>query len=205
MGGKCSVRFLHRSSRGAGPAGSRKPDAGVPGLRGIRRSGPGPRRSPTARPRRLSCPASSTGRNGARTPRGDFAALPEALAAPPDRARAALCTAGSFEAVALDADSLALRRDTRAGRRCGWSPVSREPARPRSRSPSAQSRPLGVVLTTEDAIFAPDAAPPRVDLGGDAPTVEFQGPATVLLRAFHGDSVRCDDRARAGAGNAGSQ
>ena len=33
---------------------------------------------------------------GARSPRGDFAALPEALAAPPDRARAALCTAGKL-------------------------------------------------------------------------------------------------------------
>lgn len=39
-----------------------------------------------------------------------------------------------------------------------------------------------VVLTTEDAPFAPDAQPPRIDLGGRAPLVQFPRPAAVILR-----------------------
>jgi maltooligosyltrehalose trehalohydrolase len=39
-----------------------------------------------------------------------------------------------------------------------------------------------VVLTTEDAPLAPDARPPRIDLDGRAPVVQFARPAAVILR-----------------------
>jgi hypothetical protein len=39
-----------------------------------------------------------------------------------------------------------------------------------------------VVLTTEDALFAPNGQPPRIDLGGQAPIVQFSRPAAVILR-----------------------
>lgn len=38
-----------------------------------------------------------------------------------------------------------------------------------------------VVLTTEDEAFAPDGQPPRIDLGGRAPVVQFPRPAAVIL------------------------
>ncbi len=91
----------------------------------------------------------------------------------------------SFEAVALDVDSLALRRDAVSGPSL-WAVTRFKGAGTVSLRdlPSAQGRRWELVLTTEDSAFASDAAPPRVDLGGDAPTVEFNGPATVFLRAF---------------------
>ena len=39
-----------------------------------------------------------------------------------------------------------------------------------------------LVLTTEDAPFAPDPSPPRVDLNGPAPTIRFARPSAVILR-----------------------
>jgi len=38
------------------------------------------------------------------------------------------------------------------------------------------------VLTTEDAPYAPDPQPPRVDLSGPAPSIAFARPGAVLLR-----------------------
>ena len=40
-----------------------------------------------------------------------------------------------------------------------------------------------VILTTEDAPFAPDARPPEVALEGERPVIRFARPAAVLLRA----------------------
>ena len=92
---------------------------------------------------------------------------------------------GSFEAVALDADSLTLRRDAAPGPSL-WAVIRLRGTGTASLRglPAAHGRRWELVLTTEDAPFAPVASPPRVDLGGIAPIVEFAGPATVLLRAF---------------------
>lgn len=49
-----------------------------------------------------------------------------------------------------------------------------------SRSP--HHRHWEVVFTTEDVSFAPDAHPPRIDLAGTAPIVQFPRPAAVILR-----------------------
>ena len=39
------------------------------------------------------------------------------------------------------------------------------------------------VLTTEDAAFSPQPAPPLIDVTGAVPVVHFSGPAAVVLRA----------------------
>ena len=46
-----------------------------------------------------------------------------------------------------------------------------------------------LVLTTEDAPFAPDPSPPRVDLDGPAPSIRFARPSAVILRARPADSA----------------
>jgi maltooligosyltrehalose trehalohydrolase len=43
--------------------------------------------------------------------------------------------------------------------------------------------PWQVLLTTEDAAFAPDACLPAIDLGQGAPVVQFQRPGAVFLKA----------------------
>lgn len=40
-----------------------------------------------------------------------------------------------------------------------------------------------VVLTTEDAAFTTDGCPPRLTGAASAPTIEFQGPAAIILKA----------------------
>ncbi|QEH34646.1 Malto-oligosyltrehalose trehalohydrolase [Aquisphaera giovannonii] len=40
-----------------------------------------------------------------------------------------------------------------------------------------------VLLTTEDPPFAPDPMPPRIDVGGPGPTIQFDRPGAVLLAA----------------------
>ena len=46
-----------------------------------------------------------------------------------------------------------------------------------------------LVLTTEDAPFAPDPSPPRVDLDGPAPSIRFARPSAVILRGSPVDSA----------------
>ena len=46
-----------------------------------------------------------------------------------------------------------------------------------------------LVLTTEDAPFAPDPSPPRVDLDGPAPSIRFARPSAVILRGRPVDSA----------------
>jgi len=91
--------------------------------------------------------------------------------------------AGRFEAVAPDDESLLLRREAEGGATL-WVAV-----RFRGQGSidlASHADPDGVgwetVLTTEDAPFAPDPAPPRIDLTGPAPVVSFRGPAAVILR-----------------------
>jgi hypothetical protein len=38
------------------------------------------------------------------------------------------------------------------------------------------------VLTTEDADLTPDPAPPRIELAGPSPHIDFRRPGAVLLR-----------------------
>ncbi|MBV8559020.1 MAG: malto-oligosyltrehalose trehalohydrolase [Planctomycetaceae bacterium] len=91
---------------------------------------------------------------------------------------------GSFEATALDDDSLHLRRDAEDGgsslqvvvRLRGAGTVSL------GSLPDAAGRRWEVVLTTEDPPFAPDPSPPRVDLAGPAPILDFDRPGAILLR-----------------------
>ncbi|HEY8503826.1 MAG TPA: malto-oligosyltrehalose trehalohydrolase [Gemmataceae bacterium] len=46
--------------------------------------------------------------------------------------------------------------------------------------------PWETALTTEDAPFAPDARPPRIELEGNRPRVEFARPGAVLLKSSGG-------------------
>jgi maltooligosyltrehalose trehalohydrolase len=103
--------------------------------------------------------------------------------------RAASC--GTFEAVALDADSLALRRDAETGPTSLWAIVRLKGAGTASLAgqPAAPNRHWEFVLTTEDPHFAPDPSPPETDLAGPAPFIRFARPGAVLLRA-HADPGR---------------
>ena len=96
--------------------------------------------------------------------------------------RAAGC--GCCEAVALDADSLTLRRDAESGPTL-WILVRLRGAGPASLEGHVrgESRHWEVVLTTEDAPFATDPSPLRIDLSGPAPLVRFERPGAVVLRA----------------------
>ena len=91
----------------------------------------------------------------------------------------------SFEAVDLDADSLALRRDAETGLASLWLVVRFKGPGTASLAgqPSALGRRWELVLTTEDPPFSPDASPPDIDLAGPAPVVRFTRPGAVLLRA----------------------
>jgi maltooligosyltrehalose trehalohydrolase len=91
-----------------------------------------------------------------------------------------------FEAIALGADTLVIRRDAVSAssiwmvvRFRGAGTVRLDIPVP----PSVQE--LEVILTTEDPSFAaePGAAPPLVDLTGPVPIIIFTGPAAVFLRA----------------------
>ena len=92
---------------------------------------------------------------------------------------------GSFEAVDLDADSLALRRDAETELASLWLVVRFKGSGTASLAgqPSALGRRWELVLTTEDPPFSPDASPPDIDLAGPAPVVRFTRPGAVLLRA----------------------
>jgi maltooligosyltrehalose trehalohydrolase len=96
--------------------------------------------------------------------------------------RSARC--GGFEAVALDADSLLLRRDADDGPSL-WVVVRLRGSGVdalEGHAPAERWR-WEVVLTTEDAPFAPDPTPPRIDLSGRAPVVWFERPGAALLRS----------------------
>jgi maltooligosyltrehalose trehalohydrolase len=91
---------------------------------------------------------------------------------------------GSFMATAPDDATLLLRRDADEGpslwlvvRLRGAGTVSLEGHLPTG------GRDWECVLTTEDPPFAPDPAPPRLDLSGAAVAIEFARPSAVLLRA----------------------
>ncbi len=105
------------------------------------------------------------------------------------RSEPGLCPGGHapYKAVALDDDSLLLRRnassgDSRAGRRPPAGLGRGGPGRPRRR-PAGAGRRWEPILTTEDPPFAPEPSPPRVDLAGPVPAIEFARPSAVLLRA----------------------
>jgi maltooligosyltrehalose trehalohydrolase len=100
--------------------------------------------------------------------------------------RSARC--GTFEAVALDADSLLLRRDADSGQTSLWILVRLRGSGTASLADQAAAlgRRWELVLTTEDPPFATDPSPPRVDLTAPAPVVHFARPGAVLLRA-HAD------------------
>ena len=95
---------------------------------------------------------------------------------------------GTFEATALDADSLALRRDAETEPAALWLVVRLKGPGTVSLAgqPSALGRRWELVLTTEDPPFSPDASPPDIDLAGPAPVVRFARPGAVLVRA-HAD------------------
>jgi maltooligosyltrehalose trehalohydrolase len=91
-----------------------------------------------------------------------------------------------FEATALDADTLVVRRDADHGSSL-WLVVHFEgPGTFRLNIPAASSvLHWKLLLTTEDPSFAaePGATPPNVDLTAPVPTITFTSPAAVILRA----------------------
>jgi maltooligosyltrehalose trehalohydrolase len=94
-----------------------------------------------------------------------------------------------FEAIALDDDTIALRRDGPRGetllivaRLRGAGEVDSGKGTPPDFLPAARG--WKVVLTTEDPPFAPDPAPPQMDLSGPAPIVRFARPSAVILRVI---------------------
>lgn len=91
---------------------------------------------------------------------------------------------GNFEAVALDADSLLLRRGA-DGDPSLWVVVRlRGPGTASINDhPAAIGQRWEIVLTTEDPPFAPNPSPLRVDLGGPTPFIQFTRPAAVILRS----------------------
>ncbi len=92
---------------------------------------------------------------------------------------------GSFEALALDDDSLLLRREADHGRSL-WVVIRLRGSGTLSLQDQLSSpcRHWDLILTTEDRPFAPGASAPRVELSGPAPRIEFHGPGAVLLRAW---------------------
>ena len=96
------------------------------------------------------------------------------------------------QAVALDQDTLLLRREGSSGDRLLIVARLRgSGAVELARGPGVELPEGGrweVVLTSEDPAFAPDPMPPHVDLTRRAPTIDFARPSTVVLRAsFPGD------------------
>jgi maltooligosyltrehalose trehalohydrolase len=92
-----------------------------------------------------------------------------------------------YAAVALDDDSLLLRRNASSGasllavvrlRGAGAVDLSG-----RAAAGAGAGRRWETILTTEDPPFAPEPSPPRVDLAGPVPGIEFARPSAVLLRA----------------------
>jgi len=92
---------------------------------------------------------------------------------------------GSFEALALDDDSLLLRREADHGPSL-WVVIRLRASGTLSLQDQLSSpcRHWDLILTTEDPPFAPGARAPRVDLSGPAPRIEFHGPGAILLRAW---------------------
>lgn len=95
---------------------------------------------------------------------------------------------GSFEAFALTDTTLLIRQDAEAGASLlvviqldgpGRVDLAGHPALSGLDGARCQ-----LVLTTEDRPYTTDPRPPRVELGGSAPVVEFQQPSAVLLRAW---------------------
>jgi maltooligosyltrehalose trehalohydrolase len=105
---------------------------------------------------------------------------------------------GSFRAFALGETTLVLRQDADLGpsvlaiiqmQGSARADLLGHPSLEGLDEPRCQ-----LVLTTEDPPFAPDPSPPRVDLSGEAPRIEFSRPSAVLLRAW----PTAGDIARAG-------
>lgn len=104
----------------------------------------------------------------------------------------------SFEAIALDGDTLGLRRDGPNGetllvivrlRGSGEADLSRHPG-----LLGAATGRWEVVLTTEDPPFAPAPSPPRINLSNPFPILQFERPAAVILRARPGHPQRDEER-----------
>ena len=101
--------------------------------------------------------------------------------------------AESHEAVALDDETLMLMRESPEGDRM----LIVVRLRGEGAVDLSGHEELGIndwvrwelVLTTEDAPFAPDPSPPRVDLGGPAPSIRFARPSAVILRGRPADSA----------------
>ncbi|RUL85936.1 malto-oligosyltrehalose trehalohydrolase [Tautonia sociabilis] len=98
------------------------------------------------------------------------------------------CRIGSSRAAALGSEALLLRRDPECGPSLllllhlgGPAEVS---LAGRSELEGLDPSRCQLVLTTDDLPFAPDGRPPTVSLVGDAPTIRFEGPSAVLLRAW---------------------
>ncbi|MGO9600046.1 MAG: malto-oligosyltrehalose trehalohydrolase [Isosphaeraceae bacterium] len=102
---------------------------------------------------------------------------------------------GKYEATALDADTLLLRRDA-DGASSIWVAVCLKGSRTvRLEIPAASSvQHWELILTTEDPSFAPEpgATTPHVDLTGPAPIITFKGPTAVILRPSRSIKVHED-------------
>jgi hypothetical protein len=95
---------------------------------------------------------------------------------------------GSFEAHSVSENTLVLRQDAEMGptmitiiRMQGGGEVSLRGLPCMEGLDGARCQ---VVLSTEDPPFAPDPQAPEVRLEGEGPTIRFQRPSAVLLRAW---------------------
>ncbi|GAC1471975.1 MAG: malto-oligosyltrehalose trehalohydrolase [Isosphaeraceae bacterium] len=90
---------------------------------------------------------------------------------------------GDHQAIALDEESLLLRRDTE-GCPSFWLAARLRSAGTIDLGSAAGGDAVGweTILTTEDPDFAPDPVPLEIDLTGVAPVVTFGRPGAVLLR-----------------------
>jgi maltooligosyltrehalose trehalohydrolase len=93
---------------------------------------------------------------------------------------------GTAEAIAVDAETLLLRRDAPGAASVGLVVRFRGPGTvdlaPHLHAGREAGGDWDVVLTTEDPPFAPDAAPPSIELSGPAPVVRFERAGAVVLR-----------------------
>jgi maltooligosyltrehalose trehalohydrolase len=92
---------------------------------------------------------------------------------------------GSFQASALDADTLLVCRTVEGGPSL-WIVVRFRTGGVVELPPTPDLR-WKVVLTTEDPEFAATGQPPTVDLGGACPRIEVTTPSAVMLRASDGE------------------
>ncbi len=101
----------------------------------------------------------------------------------------------SYEAVALDADTLLLVQDDDRGGRLAL--IARLRGSGKAELSTCSQLRLSddlvweVVLTTEDSSFAPDPSPPSVEIDGPSVSIDFSRPSAVVLKSRNGN-VRTD-------------